>query len=64
MQGAKIGGVEVQTTGYVERGAGACVFGNDIGRMLGIDIDDGEPKNVFRRCRRRMTKTNWSLRRV
>jgi hypothetical protein len=39
------GGKEVQTTGYVDSGAEACVFRNEIGQMLGIDIEAGEPKS-------------------
>jgi hypothetical protein len=36
---------EVQTSGYANCGAEACIFSNEIGQMLGIDIEDGEPKS-------------------
>jgi len=39
------GGKEVQTRGYVDCGAEACIFSNEIGRMLNIDIEAGEPKS-------------------
>ena len=39
------GGVEFQTTGYADCGAEACIFSNEVGQMLGIDIEAGEPKS-------------------
>lgn len=39
------GGNEVQTSGYADCGSEACVFSNEIGQMLGIDIEAGEPKS-------------------
>ena len=39
------GGKEVQTTGYADCGAEACIFSNEIGQKLGIDIEAGEPKS-------------------
>jgi hypothetical protein len=38
-------GKEVQTSGYADCGAEACIFRNEIGQMLGIDIEAGDPKS-------------------
>ncbi len=38
------GGRELQTTGFVDCGAGACIFNNETGRLLGLDIETGEPQ--------------------
>jgi hypothetical protein len=35
---------EIQTTGYADCGAEACIFTNEIGQLLGGDIEAGEPK--------------------
>jgi hypothetical protein len=37
-------GQEVQTTGFIDCGAEACVFRNEIGRQLGINVEAGIPK--------------------
>ena len=39
------GGEEIQTTGYVDCGAEACIFSNEIGQLLGITLEKGEPKS-------------------
>src|SRR5262249_21197112 len=39
------GGKEIQTTGYADCGAEACILRNEIGEMLGINIEAGEPKS-------------------
>jgi hypothetical protein len=39
------GGKEVQTSGHAECGAEACIFRNEIGQMLEIDIEADEPKS-------------------
>lgn len=38
------GNQEVQTTGFIDCGAEACVFRNEITRQLGIDVEAGLPK--------------------
>ena len=38
------GGRELQTTGFVDCGTAACIFNNETGRLLGLDIEAGEPK--------------------
>jgi hypothetical protein len=37
-------GKDIQTSGYADCGAEACNFSSEIGQMLGIDIEAGEPK--------------------
>lgn len=35
-------GRSLMTVGFVDTGCGACLFGNEIGMDLGIDIESGE----------------------
>ena len=39
------GGEQVPASGYVDCGAGACIFSHEIGQMLGLQIETGEPKS-------------------
>lgn len=38
------GGQEVRASGYVDCGAEASIFSNEIGQLLGIALEAGEPK--------------------
>ncbi len=39
-------GVVVQTHAYVDPGAACCVFSNEVGRNLGLNIESGIPKTM------------------
>lgn len=36
-------GQSMMTVGFIDTGCAACLFSNEIGRDLGIDIESGEP---------------------
>ena len=38
------GGNPIRTEGCVDTGAAYCVFSNEVGRQLGLDIETGMPK--------------------
>lgn len=38
-----VGSFDVRTTGFVDCGAAACLFTNDVGLLLQIDIESGDP---------------------
>ena len=38
-------GKEVQASAYVDCGASDCVFSNEVGLLLGLQIEAGEPKS-------------------
>lgn len=39
------GGEEFETFAYVDCGASDCIFSNEVGLQLGLQIETGEPKN-------------------
>lgn len=39
------GGHAIRTQGCVDCGASHCIFTNEVGRQLGLDIESGIPKN-------------------